>query len=315
MKLIKPGPLSKGDTIGIIAPSFFIEKETEFKHGIKYLEEMGYKIKYGKHVFSKYRNTTAPAEERAEDIMSMFIDNEIKGIIASDGGCTAIELLDKLDYNIISDNPKVFSGFSDIGHLNLALLAKSNLLTLYGLDVVNGFSTKTKKDIFNYNIQFFKRISSERKSVGLLPKLNTWENWRSGKAKGYLVGGWIDSIASLANTTFFPNFDNTILFWESIDLQPHNLNIVLNSLKISGFFEKIRGMIIGNFVNCEEKEYWDCTPTIKEIVLEATKSTGMSIIANVDFGHSYQHLSIPEGVLAFMDSEKGLIEIKENYCE
>ncbi|MBI3290150.1 LD-carboxypeptidase [Candidatus Microgenomates bacterium] len=315
MKLIRPKLLSKGDTIGIIAPSFFIEKEMEFKRGIKHLEEMGYKIKYGERVFSKYRNTTATAEERAKDIMSMFVDNEIKGIIASDGGCTAIELLDKLDYNIISDNPKVFSGFSDIGHLNIALLAKSNLLTLYGLDVVNGFGTKIQKDIFNYNIQFFKKISSERESVGILPKLNAWENWRSGKAEGCLVGGWIDSIANLANTTFFPDYDNTILFWESIDLQPHNLNILLNSLKISGFFKKIRGMIIGNFVNCKEKEYWDCTPTIKEIVLEATESTEMPIIANVDFGHSNQHLSIPEGVSAFMDGERCLIKIKENYCE
>lgn len=314
MKLLKPKPISKGDTIGIIAPSFFIEKETEFKRGIKHLKEMGYKIKYGEHVFSKYRNTTATAEERAEDIMSMFIDNEIKGVITSDGGCTAIELLDKLDYNIISNNPKVFCGFSDIAHLNLAFLSKSNLPTLYGLDVINGFGASSKKDIYNYNIQFFKEMSSIKSSFGLLPKLDVWENWRSGKAEGYLIGGWIDSIANLAKTSFFPNFDNIILFWEAIDLQPHNLNMLLNSLKISGLFQKVCGMVIGNFVNCEEKEYWDCTPTIKEIVLETTKSAEIPILANVGFGHSHQHLSIPEGLRAFMDSEKGLIEIKESFC-
>lgn len=35
MKLIKPRPLVKGDTVGIIAPSFFIEKENQFNLGIK----------------------------------------------------------------------------------------------------------------------------------------------------------------------------------------------------------------------------------------------------------------------------------------
>jgi len=315
MKLIKSGPLFKGDIIGIIAPSFFIEKEREFKLGISNLEGMGYKIKYGKHVFSRYRNTTATAEERAEDIMSMFIDDEVRGIIVSDGGCTAIELLDKLDYSVISDNPKVFSGFSDITHLNLALLAKSKLSTIYGLDVINGFGVDAKDSIYKFNTQFFNRVSSSRENIGLLPNLNKWENWRSGKVEGRLVGGWIDAISNLAGTSYFPDFNNVILFWESADIQPHNLNILLNSLKISGFFKKIKGMIIGSSVNCDEKEYWDCTPTIKEIVLEVTKSIGIPILANVDFGHGRQHLSIPEGLKAFMDSERCLFQIKEDFCE
>lgn len=315
MKLNKPKPLSKGDTIGVVAPSFFIENEANFKRGVEYIENMGYKVKYGKHVFSKYRNTTATPSERAEDIMSMFSDKDVGAVVASDGGCTAIELLDKLDYGIISNNPKIFSGFSDIGHLNLALLAKSNLPTLYGLDVINGFGEKTKNDISDYNIRLFRKLSTSRESVKLLPKLNKWENWRGGKAQGYLVGGWIDSILSLADTPYFPYFDDIILFWEAIDLQPHNLNIFLNSLKISSLFKNIRGMIVGNFVNCEEKEYWDCTPTIKQIVLEATESTGIPILANVDFGHTGKHLSIPEGILSSMDSDQGHIEIKESYCE
>lgn len=315
MKLIKPKTLSKGDTIGIVAPSFFIEKETEFKLGIKHLEEMGYKIKYGKYVFTKYRNTTATPKERAEDIMSMFVDNDIDGIIASDGGCTSIELLDKLNYDLISKNPKIFSGFSDIAHLNLAILAKSNLSTLYGLDIINGFGSNAKEKVYSYNTQFFNKICSTGKNVGLLPNFGVWENWRSGKAEGHLVGGWIDAITNLVQTPFLPDFDNIILFWESVDLQPHNLNMMLNSLKMSNFSRKIRGMVIGNFTNCDEKEYWDCTPTIKDIVLEATEAARIPILANVDFGHARQRLSIPEGVIASIDSERCLFEIKESYCE
>jgi len=315
MKLIKPKPLLKGDTIGIVAPSFFIEKETEFKLGVSNLEAMGFKIKYGKHVFTKYRNTTGLSKDRAEDIMSMFTDTEVKGIIASDGGCTAIEVLDKLDYKVISQNPKVFSGFSDIAHLNLAFLANSKLSTLYGLDIINGFGVEKSSEAYNYNVDFFTKLTTSTEPIGVLPKFSQWESWRDGIASGHLVGGWIDAVANMTHVSALSEFDDIILFWESIDLQPHNLNMLLNAMKVSGLFSKVRGMIIGNFVDCEEKEYWDCTPTIKEIVLEVTESMSIPILANVDFGHSIQHLSIPQGLAVSIDSGSGLVEIKESYCE
>lgn len=315
MKLIKPKSLSEGDTIGIVAPSFFIEKEAEFRLGVSNLEEMGFKIKYGKHVFTKYRNTTGLSKDRADDIMSMFTDNEVKGIIASDGGCTAIEVLDKLDYKTISQNPKVFSGFSDIAHLNLAFFANSKLSTLYGLDIINGFGVEKSSEVYNYNVDFFMKLVTGTEIIGVLPKFSQWESWRDGIASGHLVGGWIDAVANMTHISALLDFDNIILFWESIDLQPHNLNMLLNAMKVSGLFNKVRGMIIGNFVDCEEKEYWDCTPTVKQIVLEVTESMNIPILANVDFGHSVRHLSLPQGLTASIDSNSGIINIKESYCE
>ena len=63
--------------IGITAPSFFIERKNDFNTGISVLQKLGAEIKFGKHVFSRFFNTTASAKERAEDINSMFADKNI----------------------------------------------------------------------------------------------------------------------------------------------------------------------------------------------------------------------------------------------
>jgi len=312
MKLIKPFCLKKGQTIGIVAPCFFIEKEINAKKGIINLRNFGFKVKFGKTVFSKYRYTTGTIQDRAKDIMDMFTDPEIHAIICMDGGCTAIELLDKLDYNIISKNPKIFSGFSDITHLHLAFLAKSKMPTLHGLDIINGFGTNTKNKAYQFNTKLFLKCTTTNKPLGVLPSLTKWDVWRDGKAKGYLVGGWIDAILNLTNTDYFPNYNEVILFWEAMSCEPHRINMTLYALKNMGLLSKVKGMIIGKFTDCKEKEYFDCAPSLKEIVLEVTAPYKIPILANVDFGHNDQNISFPEGLFTKMDSTHKIIEITES---
>jgi muramoyltetrapeptide carboxypeptidase LdcA involved in peptidoglycan recycling len=42
----------------------------------------------------------------------------------------------------------------------------------------------------------------------------------------------------------FPGFENIILFWETIDLEQNKINTILHSLKISGLFKKVKGIVI-----------------------------------------------------------------------
>jgi muramoyltetrapeptide carboxypeptidase len=300
--------LKVGDTIGIIAPSFFIEKKEEFVNGINILEKLGFRIKYGNTVFKRYFNTTAPAIDRAYEINKMFGDKEVNAIIASDGGCRAIEVLDKLDYELIKSNHKIFSGFSDITHLHLALLAKSGLKTIHGLDVINGFGAKNN---LYTNIEHFLNLVSSENIHMSLPKLTKWHVAKDGKGEGVLIGGWLDSIHSLVGTPYFPEEENIILFWEAIDLEMNKINIILNSLKLHGVFEKVRGMIVGKLTNCIEKEYFDCIPEFAQILLDVTKDYNFPIIYDVDFGHGEQNLSLPIGVKSTLDTKNLQLNIYE----
>ncbi len=291
--------------IGIVAPSFFIEKKTEFKEGIKYLESLGATITYARNVFSRYFNTTAIAAERANDINNMFADKSIELIIAADGGCRAIEVLELLDYKLIKKNPKPICGFSDITHILLAINAKSNLQTIHGVDIINCFGAIDSEQK-RVNIEHFCNIINNfRKCV--LPQRSKIEVLRPGKATGVAVGGWLEAIHNTYQSNYFPKHDGIILFIEAIDTELNKINMMLQSMRISGLFNTVRGLVIGKLTNCEEKEYFDCSPTFDDIIMDACNGYSFPIIKNVDFGHGAEHLTIPIGATIEINTDADTI--------
>jgi muramoyltetrapeptide carboxypeptidase LdcA involved in peptidoglycan recycling len=52
-------------------------------------------------------------EARASDLMDAFRDKEIKAIFSAIGGDDSIRLLPYIDFDVIKNNPKIFTGFSD----------------------------------------------------------------------------------------------------------------------------------------------------------------------------------------------------------
>jgi muramoyltetrapeptide carboxypeptidase len=152
MDMVKPFALEKGDKIGVVAPSMYITDGKAVKNGIETLQTLGFRVEVGATVYSKYRNTTAPPVERAKEIMDFFEDSKTKAIICLVGGDTTSQVLKLLDYDKINAHPKIFSGMSDIGHLNLAFLARANLVSLYGLDLLYGFGADKNDPATKYNI-------------------------------------------------------------------------------------------------------------------------------------------------------------------
>lgn len=279
--------------IGIIAPSFFIERKNDFNTGISVLKNLGAEIKFGKHVFSRFFNTTASAKERAEDINSMFADKNIDIIMASDGGCRAIEVLEYLDYDLIKRNPKPFCGFSDITHILLALNAKTGIKTIHGVDVINCFGAPNSAQK-ERNIKHFCNILNTYDEI-LLPQYSEIDILRTGCASGVAVGGWLEAVHNTYRTPYFPYNRDIILFLEAIDTELNKINMMLQSMRIAGMFNNVRGLIIGKLTNCDEKEYFDCSPAFDSIVMDACYGYDFPVIKNVDFGHKTEHLAIEIG--------------------
>ena len=155
MELVKPLALRTGDKIGIVAPSMHSINDEAVQNGVKTLQELGFSVEMRSTVHSRYRNITAVAEDRAREMMNFFTDPDTKAIICLIGGDTAVQLLKLLDYETIRNNPKLFSGMSDIGHLSLALLSRAGLITIYGPDLTFGFGADRNNPATRYNIDLF----------------------------------------------------------------------------------------------------------------------------------------------------------------
>jgi muramoyltetrapeptide carboxypeptidase len=313
MTIIRPKALKEGDKIGIVAPSMHVIDEDAVQQGIKKIKDLNFDVEYGENVFQKYRNTTATPKERAKEVMDFFERRDIKGIVCLIGGDSVVQLLRLIDYRIIRDNPKVFCGMSDITHLHLAFLTRANMMSLHGPDLTFGFGASENKDALNYNVDLFMRCCTVQNAIGKMPAFGEWECWRPGFAEGRLVGGWIGAVAGLAGTKYWPSIDNIILFWEAFGKEPHDIERTFELLKANDFFDKVRGMIVGKLVECEEKTYENLMPSIKELVLEITSNYNIPIIGNVDFGHDLTNMPIPLGMLSRIDSNSSIIEFLEPY--
>jgi muramoyltetrapeptide carboxypeptidase len=144
-----------------------------------------------------------------------------------------------------------------------------------------------------------------------MPAFTQWECWRPGKARGCLIGDYLGAVAHLYRTSFWPVLEETILFWEALGTQPHEIERQFTIAEAEGFFNNVTGMVVGKLVGCEAKDCEGMLPDIKEILLEITKEYGFPIIGNADFGHSGIFMPMPEGLLSEIDAEQLSIELVE----
>ena len=132
MRVVKPKKLQKGDLIGVISPASSPDDLSKINLGVNYLEKLGYKVEVGKNVGNYHGYLAGSDEERLADLHSMFKKKDVKAIFSVRGGYGSPRLLDKIDFNIIKSNPKIFVGYSDITALQMAFYQKAGLITFAG---------------------------------------------------------------------------------------------------------------------------------------------------------------------------------------
>ena len=75
-----------------------------------FLEKLGLNYKLGKNARNRWGYLAGKDEERLADLHDMFADPHIAGIICSRGGYGAARFTDKINFELIRNNPKVFWG-------------------------------------------------------------------------------------------------------------------------------------------------------------------------------------------------------------
>lgn len=99
-QLIKPQKLNKGDTVGLVAPASCAFEPATIREGVETLKSLGYEVEMGKHIKEKYGYLAGSDKQRVEDLHHMFLDDNIKAIVALRGGYGSMRLLNRLDYNL-----------------------------------------------------------------------------------------------------------------------------------------------------------------------------------------------------------------------
>src|SRR5256885_2142898 len=144
-KLIRPRALRPGATVGLITPATYVSDPDRLALAERTIRYFDLKPKFGKNVRKRTGYLGGSIDERLEDLHSMFADPEVDAVFAIRGGYGAMQLLDRIDYDLIRSHPKIFLGYSDITALHLAIQKRCGLVTFHGPVVMSGFTEYTQR--------------------------------------------------------------------------------------------------------------------------------------------------------------------------
>ncbi len=324
-----PAKLKKGDEIRVIAPSRsmkIINKETR-DIANKRLEDLGFKVSFGKNVEECDGFTSSPIEARIEDLHDAFSDKNVKAILTVIGGFNSNQLLTHIDYDLIKKNPKIFCGFSDITALSNAIYAKTGLVTYSGPH----YSSFGMKYGFEYALEYFKKMFLEDEEIKV-ESSDVWSNdpWfadqekrefyknhkmfciNEGKAEGKIIGGNLSTISLLTGTEYMPKFaQDTILFIENDSstngaIYLAEFDRMLQALiQQPGFIENVKGIVLGRAEKSSDMNAEKWTAMIKN----KRELSNIPVIADADFGHTTPLFTFPIGGNARMISESENVEL------
>lgn len=301
--MIKPRSIKFGDTIGIIAPASQAS-EAKRDETVKQLTELGFKVKLGKSCFEKKGYLAGDDALRAEDLNSMFKDEDVDAIMCLRGGYGTTRILNLIDFKLIRKNPKIFIGYSDITAIHIALNRISKLVTFHGpmgsSDLTDDFSRE----------RLLNAIMNPR-PIGALknPGCEGISALNGGRVEGPIIGGNLALIAATIGTPYEIDTKDRILFLEDIDEEPYSIDRMLTQLALAGKLEDAEGIILGDFKNCDPKD--DNSLSLMEVFEDRLKDLDKPIVHNLKAGHCIPKITIPLGVKAVLDADKCSIEIVE----
>ncbi|MCW4048700.1 MAG: LD-carboxypeptidase [Candidatus Bathyarchaeota archaeon] len=334
MELVKPRRLNPGDSLRIVAPASNMVSlpEATVEIGVNNLEKLGFNVEISPDVYRSYKGTAGTPRERAVSLMDAFIDDSVDGVMCVWGGYNSNDILAHLDYNVFRENPKVFSGFSDITILNTVLYTNAGLVNLNG----PAFITFTRYFLMPWEVEIFKQVTMEGDTPLVLQASPTmiddpqfylhpeilveekhnpgWSIVKDGKAEGRLIGGHLGTLLCLAGTEYWPSLEGHILFIEADeeDGSPANVARQLRHLQHLGAFDEVSGLLVGRI---PEMLGLKDDRSIESLLKDVLVGLDIPVVTGMDFGHTNPIMTIPVGIMAEIDTQKRTLTYLEPYVQ
>ena len=310
---VRPPRLRKGDVLGLVAPAGFIGD----RFGLSEIEEtvraMGLVPKSAQHLLAREGYLAGSDEARADDLMAMFADDDVRGIMAVRGGWGSARLLPHIDFAAIARKPKLFAGFSDNTALHLALTARTGVPSIHGPNAAASWPPQAW--------EAFRRLAFDAATPTYSVPSYSGPNlsgrgaevrtFRGGKAQGRLLGGNLTVLSALVGTPYLPDFSGAILFLEDTNESEYRIDRMLTQLALAGILDKVAGVVFGQCTGCHNPDGGYSNFTVYEVLDRRFAELGVPAFQGAMIGHISGQISIPVGVIAEIDADAGTIRMLE----
>jgi muramoyltetrapeptide carboxypeptidase len=310
----KPARLRLGDTLGIVAPASAPPNPANIDLGLAAVEKLGFKVKPASNLWKRWGFLAGSDRERADDLMQMFADPNVQGIVCFRGGYGSGRLLSLLDYELIQANPKVFVGYSDITSIHCALLAKADLVSFHG-PMVN--SDLLKPDLPGFTRESLLKILMQPAPAGSLCSHRQNKRARTiagGTASGPLIGGNLSILCASLGTPFQPSFKGALLFLEDLNEEPYRFDRMLTQLLNAGLLQQVAGVAVGTNKRCRDPKASKCSEfrqSMEDVFRDRLVPLGVPVVVGLPFGHIRATATLPIGINGLLDADRGDLCITE----
>jgi muramoyltetrapeptide carboxypeptidase len=285
---VKPPALRPGDTVGIVASASNI-KQADLEAGFEALRNAGYRPFYLDSILDQDLYFAGSARRRARELEEMFVRDDVRAILCARGGYGANYLLKELDFDKIKANPKIFIGYSDISCLLTHFTDACAFVTFHGPMAAKDWAHADGVDLASWQAAV---SNSTPWNVPLNPEASGLEE---GEAEGILYGGCLSILVASLGTPYEIKTDGTILFLEDLAAKPYQIDRMLMQLKLAGMFDKVRGIVFGEMLDCVQTANQGYT--LEEVVTRIVGDLGVPVAFGVRSGHvTSRNITLPFGV-------------------
>jgi muramoyltetrapeptide carboxypeptidase len=281
-------PLCPGDRVAVIAPASGFDRSA-FEAGLAVLAAR-YRPEYEPGLFSKHRYLAGPDERRLSELMAALADPKLRAVFCARGGYGATRLLARLLHAAPPGARKPLVGFSDITALHL-WLATHGWVSIHGpvLTQLGRLAHGTRERLF-----------ALLESAAPAQSLSGTETYVGGLAEGRLLGGNLSVLSRVIGTPFMPPLEDIVLLLEDQGERPYRLDRMWTHLTLAGVFRRVKGIVLGTFTQCEER---DAPYSSADVLRELAQATGLPCVAGFAIGHGEHNEPVPLGVRVRLDAD------------
>lgn len=303
--LRKPKALAKGSRVSVFAPASPAEPQ-KMAAGIAELARLGFRAT-GSNARLNDAYFASSAKERVEEFVGLLSAKTSDALMGLRGGYGSNYMLDGLVRKKLG-RQKCIIGYSDLTSLQIFLWQKLKWVTFYGPMAAAGFDAGAGKPN-GYDEDSFWSALSKTDAGWKIPLKG--ESLGGGVSEGRLVGGCMTLLQTTLGTPWELNTQGAILVLEDRAMKPWQVDRSLMHLKQAGKLEAVRGLLLGEFPECEPPVAG--SPTVRDVCERILKPIKVPIVFGAPIGHTPRPmLTLPLGVKARLVSKgEGVLEILE----
>lgn len=297
-----PQPLKPGDRLRVITPSGALRNLEPFEQGLDIWRSQGYQLELTTGYTDQWGYLAGTDDARRHQLAEALNDDHCSGIICSRGGFGATRLLESWGWETLKPDitPKFLIGFSDITALLWASLGKT-----FG---IHGPVLTTLAQEPDWSIQrLFDWL--EGRPVEPLQGIG----WGNGKVRGRLLPGNLTVATCLLGTAYQPQLAGAILAFEDVNEEPYRIDRMLTYWRMTGALQQVAGIALGRFSQWE-KNINPNSFKLDEVLRDRLADLGIPVVSDLPFGHDGVNASLPVGIIAELDGDRGILKILRDEC-